>query len=151
MLDDRPYEPLEQRTISEWDSSCCLFALRDGTVIKIPESNLILPSITIRGITAILRQMGVRVEERDMTYGELIERSKSNDVVAVCSIGTAGILNRAQKILLVDEFGEVIAMQYADASHELYKKLGEAKDYYWDIYQEKVSLPEGLVLNKFEL
>ena len=151
MLDDRPYDRLEDRKITEWDSSCCLFALRDGTVVKIPESNLILPSVTIQGICTILKQMGVNVVERDMTYGELIERSKNNEVVAVCSIGTAGILNRAKKLLLVDNDNEVIATQYADESHELYAKLGEARAYYWDIYQEKVSVPAGLSLNKFEL
>jgi len=150
-LDDRPYDPLESRKITEWDSSCCLFALSDGTVIKIPESNLILPSVTIQGICAILKHNGVNVIEREMTYGELIEKSKNNEVVTVCSIGTAGILNRAQKLLLVDESGKRIAMQQADESHELYQKLGEARTYYWDIYQEKVPLPDGLELNKYEL
>jgi len=41
-LDDLTHLPLGDRHITEWDSSCCLFALRDGTVIKIPESPLIL-------------------------------------------------------------------------------------------------------------
>ncbi|MFQ6114983.1 MAG: hypothetical protein ACE5NG_13035, partial [bacterium] len=68
-LDDRPYAQLEDRNITEWDSSCCLFALRDGTVIKIPESNLILPSITIQGIVAILAEMGVNVLEQHISYG----------------------------------------------------------------------------------
>lgn len=150
-LDDRPYDPLESRKVTEWDSSCCLFALRDGTVIKIPESNLILPSVTIQGICAILRGMGVTVEECDLTYGELIERSRRNEVVAVCSIGTAGILNRAQRLLLVDEAGNTIAEQNADENHELYKKMGEARAYYWDIYQERVPVPKGLKLKKFEI
>lgn len=150
-LDDRPYAPLESRTITEWDSSCCLFALKDGTVVKIPESNLILPSVTIQGICAILTQMGVRVEERDISYGELIERTKKQEIVAICSVGTAGILNRAQKLLLIDEAGAELAVHTADESHELYHKLGEARTYYWDIYQEKVPVPDGLTLNKFEL
>jgi len=150
-LDDRPHDPLESRKITEWDSSCCLFALRDGTVIKIPESNLILPSVTIKGICAILKQMGINVIERDITYGELIELSKNSDVVAICSIGTAGILNRAQKLLLVNEAGKTIAVQQADESHELFQKLGEVRTYYWDIYQEKVPVPEGLKFEKFEI
>ncbi|MBC8184833.1 hypothetical protein H8E88_27380 [candidate division KSB1 bacterium] len=151
MLDDRPYDPLFDRKITEWDSSCCLFALRDGTVVKIPESPLILPSVTIQGIVAILKHNGVNIIERDMTYGELIEKTKNKEVVTVCSIGTAGILNRANKLLLVDENGETIGMQRADDTHELYRKLGEARTYYWDIYQEKVEVPDGLTLNKYEL
>jgi branched-chain amino acid aminotransferase len=148
-LDDRPYDALESRKVTEWDSSCCLFALKDGTVIKIPESNLILPSITIQGICAILKQKGITIEERDLTYGELIERSKKEEIVAICSIGTAGILNRAQKLILVDEKGDTIGEQKADENHDLYKMLGDARTYYWDIYQEKVDVPEGLVMNKF--
>ncbi|MFC1502217.1 hypothetical protein ACFL6A_02275 [bacterium] len=150
-LDDRPYDSLESRKVTEWDSSCCLFALTDGTVIKIPESNLILPSITIQGICAILKQKGVPVEERDLTYGELIERSKKNEIAAICSIGTAGILNRAQKLILVDEKGSIIGEQTADENHDLYKLLGDARTYYWDIYQEKAEVPEGLILNTFIL
>jgi branched-subunit amino acid aminotransferase/4-amino-4-deoxychorismate lyase len=151
LLDDRPFDPVEKRKITEWDSSCCLFALRDGTVIKIPESPLILPSVTIQGIVAILKLHGVKVEERDMTYGELVERTKKNGMVVVCSVGTAGILNRAQKLVLVNEARKIIAEQRADVNHELYQKLGEARKYYWDIYKEKVEVPPGLTLNKYEL
>ena len=150
-LDDLPYKTIEERKITEWDSSCCLIALRDNSVIKIPESNLILPSVTIQGVCAILKHHGVNVVERDMTYGELIEKSIKNEVVAICSVGTAGILNRAQKLLLVDKNNKKIAFQQADKSHELYGKLGEARTYYWNIYQEKVDLIEGLKLDKFEL
>lgn len=150
-LDDHAYHPLESRKITEWDSSCCLFALKDGTVVKIPESNLILPSVTIQGIVAILKHLGVKVVERDMTYGELIDRSKNNEVVAICSIGTAGILNRAQRLLLVDQKGKTITEQHADESQELFQILGKARTYYWDIYQEKVPVPGGLKLEKFEI
>jgi branched-subunit amino acid aminotransferase/4-amino-4-deoxychorismate lyase len=150
-LDDRPYDPLESRKITEWDSSCCLFALKDGTVIKIPESNLILPSVTIGGICTILRQMGVKIVERDILYGELIEWARNDHVVAICSIGTAGILNRAQKLLLINESGEQIGEQKADEGHDLYKKLGDARTYYWNIYREKEPVPAGMALNKFEL
>ncbi len=150
-LDDCPNESLETRKITEWDSSCCLFAMRDGTVVKIPESNLILPSVTIKGICAILEYRDVRVEERDILYGELIERSRENEIVAICSVGTAGILNRAQKLLLVDKDHNVLAWQHADESHELFRKLDEAKRHYWDIYQERAPVPESLHLNRYEL
>ncbi len=151
LLDDRSFEAIEKRKITEWDSSCCLFALRDGTVIKIPESPLILPSVTIQGIVAILKHQGVKVIERDMTYGELVEKSKNNEVVAVCSVGTAGILNRAQQLILVDGSGKIIGEQQAEKNHELYQKLGEARNYYWDIYKEKVEVPPGLTLTKYEV
>jgi len=148
-LDDRPYDPLEERKVTEWDSSCCLFALRDGSVIKIPESPLILPSVTIQGICAILREMGIHVVEKEMTYGELIEKSKQNEIIAICSIGTAGILNRAQKLILVDKDNTIIGEQVADESHDLYQKLGEARTRYWDVYREKSEVPKGATLNKY--
>ncbi len=150
-LDDQTHIMLENRHVTEWDSSCCLFALRDGTVIKIPEGKLLLPSITIYGIVCILRQMGVEVVERELTYGELVEKAKANEIVTVCSVGTAGILSRCQQVLLIDEKGNTLATQTAIPDHELYAKLGEARDYYWDIYQEKVSVPEGMELNKYPI
>ncbi len=150
-LDDQPHLSLKDRKVTEWDSSCCLFAFTDGTVIKIPESPLILPSVTIGGICAILRNEGVNVVERDMIYGELIDRSKKNEAVTVCSIGTAGILNRAQRIVLTDMEGHTLAEQHADESHELYKILGQARKTYWDIYREEVPPPDGVTLNSYIL
>ncbi|MFO7888863.1 MAG: aminotransferase class IV [bacterium] len=150
-LDDRPYEPVESRKVTEWDTSCCLIALKNNTVIKIPESNLILPSITIQGICTILKDMRVKVEERDITYGELIEKSNNKELIAICSVGTAGILNRAQKLILIDEKGNKLSEHQAEENHELYKILGKARAHYWDIYQEKESVPEGHTLQKIEI
>ncbi len=150
-LDDRTHLPLAERVVTEWDSSCCLFGLRDGTIVKIPESELILPSVTIQGMVAILRDMGVKVEERQVTYGELINRVKDRDLVVAASIGTAGIMNRCQKLLCVDEKNAVAATHVPDPGHPLYAKLAEAKAYYWDIYREKVKLPAGMNLYKYAL
>jgi branched-subunit amino acid aminotransferase/4-amino-4-deoxychorismate lyase len=150
-LDDRTHLPLAERRVTEWDSSCCLFGLRDGTVIKIPESDLILPSVTIQGMVAILRDMGVKVEERDVTYGELVKRVQAKELVVAASIGTAGIMNRCQKLLCVDEANAVIATHVPDPRHALYAKLAEAKAYYWDIFKEKAKLPAGMNLYKYAL
>ena len=150
-LDDRTHLPLAERRVTEWDSSCCLFGLRDGTIIKIPESELILPSVTIQGMVAILREMGVRVEERHVAYGELLRRVKERDLVVAASIGTAGIMNRCQKLVCVDETNAVAAIHVPDTSHPLYAKLAEAKAYYWGIYKEKAKLPAGLKLYKYAL
>lgn len=149
LLDDKPYLEIEKRHITEWDTSCCLFALSDGSVIKIPESPLILPSVTIRGIVAILKQQGVPVEERHIPYGELVKKTRSKQIVAICSVGTAGILNRCQKLTLTDANSQIIATHEADETHELYHKLGQARQIYWDIYQGKVPVPEGMELNKY--
>jgi branched-chain amino acid aminotransferase len=150
-LDDQPQIGIEDRNITEWDSSCCLFGLRDGTVVKIPESNLILPSITIFGITTILRSMGVRVEERHVRYGELLAKSESGELIAACSVGTAGILNRCQKLILVDQDLNPVAEHRPDESHPLYHQLREAREYYWKIYKEEVPPPAGMKLFKYAL
>jgi branched-chain amino acid aminotransferase len=150
-LDDRPHLPLAERHVTEWDSSCCLFALAEGTVIKIPESNLILPSVTIQGITAILRDMGIRVEERHLSYGELTAAAESGGLVAACSIGTAGILNRCQKLHLVDDDLTVSHIHLADEGHELYAALGEARTRFWKIYKGEAPLPQGINLYKYSL
>jgi len=150
-LDDNTSARLEDRHITEWDSSCCLFAFRDGTVVKIPESNLILPSITIFGIVTILKGMGVKVEERHIAYGELVRRAKAGELIAVCSVGTAGILNRCRKLVMVDDAGGAAFTHTSDETHPLYKQLGQAREHYWDIYREKVPAPAGLKLFKYGL
>lgn len=150
-LDDNPRARLEDRYITEWDSSCCLFGFRDETVLKIPESNLILPSVTIQGIVAILKEMGVPVVERHLTYGELLNKAKAGELVVACSVGTAGILNRCHRLVLVDEKGNITADHFPDEKHPLYSKFGEAKEYYFNIYKEKVKVPEGLKLFSYIL
>ncbi len=150
-LDDQTHLPLAERCVTEWDSSCCLFGLRNGTVVKIPESDLILPSVTIQGMVAILRDMGVKVEERHVTYGELVKWVQDRELVVAASIGTAGIMNRCQKLLCVDEKNAVAATHVPDTGHPLYATLAEAKAYYWDIYKEKAKLPAGMNLFKYAL
>ena len=54
-------------------------------------------------------------------------------------------------LLLVDNQEKIIAEQHADESHELFQILGKARTYYWDIYQEKVPIPKGLNVEKFEI
>ncbi len=149
LLDDQPHLDIIDRKITEWDTSCCLFALRDGTIIKIPESNLILPSVTIQGIVAILEEFGITVLEQDIKYGELVRKVNTNEVIAICSIGTAGILNRCDKLVLVDSNNKPSVTHTVDCDHELYQKLGDARKYYWDIYQEKVKIPAGMRLDKY--
>ena len=148
-LDDQLHLPLDKRHVTEWDSSCCLFALRDGTVVKIPEHELILPSVTIQGITAILRDMGVKVEERHMTYGELKARSAGGELIAVCSVGTAGILNRCAKLIFVDGDNRVVGEHVADARHPVYAKLAEAKEYFWNVYRGTAAPVAGLTVYKY--
>jgi len=150
-LDDRIHDKLEDRFITEWDSSCCLFAFRDGTVVKIPESPLILPSVTIIGAVAILRKMGIPVVERDISYGELIQKAINDELVAACSIGTAGILNRCKELILVNGEDEVLVSHHPDENHDLYHILGDVRTYYWDIYQGKADVPEGLKLFRYVL
>jgi len=150
-LDDQPHLPIEARTITEWDSSCCLFAFNDGTVIKIPENPLILPSVTIQGICKILTHLGAKIEERHLKYGELVRRVKAGELVTACSVGTAGILNRCAKLILVDNERKVITTHVPDEKHPVFNKMAEAKAYYWNIYRGTVPPLEGMKLFKYSL
>lgn len=150
-LDDNPFQEVTRRKITEWDSSCCLIALSDSTVIKIPESNLILPSVTIQGVVALLRNSGVKVVERDFLYSELIEKTQTNQIVAICSVGTAGILNRCDKLVLIDDHQKVLAEHVSQKSHKLFKILGELKSRYWNIYKGKEPVPDGFRLARYEI
>jgi hypothetical protein len=95
--------------------------------------------------------MGVNVDERHVTYGELVRRVKANELVVAASVGTAGIMNRCQKLVCVDKASAITAIHVPDTGHALYTKLAEAKAYYWDIYREKAKLPTGMNLFKYAL
>ncbi len=150
-LDDNVHGNLMDRRVTEWDSSCALFALSDGTIVKIPESPLILPSVTIQGITALLKDAGVKVEERNLTYGELVDRAQNGGLAAVCSIGTAGILNRADRLVLVDEANTILADHRPDKGHPLWQALTDAKTQYWNVYRGTSPAPAGIELSRYTL
>lgn len=150
-LDDRLDLPLWDRKITEWDSSCCLVALTNGTVIKIPDGPLILPSVTVQGLCALLQDQGVRVEERDLSYGEFRAKAEASKIAAVCSVGTAGILNRAQRVVMVDENNAPCGEFRAQTDHEMYKVLGDIRSRYWEIYQTKIPVPTGQKLSVYAL
>ncbi len=147
-LDDRPDKPIRERLLTEWDSSCCLIALKDGRIVKIPEGPLILPSVTIRGMVALATQRGIPVEERPVSYGQLLDWVEADEVVTVCSIGTAGILNRCSKLSLVDEYCQPIATLESDTDHPLFQALAEIRRDYWGIYLGSHEPPEELVLER---
>ena len=140
-LDDRPDLPIEERYITEWDSSCCLIALRNGTVVSIADSPLILPSVTIQGIRALLRRKGVVVEERPVQYRELVEWVQREEVATICSIGTAGILNRCQRLFLVDTQLDIIATHTIQTADPLTQMLKDIRQEYWDLYLGTAELP----------
>ncbi len=150
-LDDAVHLPLRDRNITEWDSSCCLFALRDGSLIKIPEGPLILPSVTIRGIVGLARARGITVVERHLTYGELLDLVEQKELVAVCSLGTAGILNRCQKLHLIDENRRVIAVHEGDTSHALFKQIADLRLEYWELYKNDEPAPDGLKRFRYDI
>lgn len=150
-LDDRLDLPLWDRKITEWDSSCCLIALTDGTVIKIPDGPLILPSVTIQGIRAILEDQGLTVDERDMSYGEFRARAESGEIATICSVGTAGILNRADQLILVDETNTPCAKFRAQTDHDMHHIIGLARQTYWEVYQDKAPVPTGQTMNTYPL
>ena len=150
-LDDRPDLSLFDRKLTEWDSSCCLIALRDGRLIRIPDGPLILPSVTIRGVTALAKARGIVVEERSVSYGELLEWEKKDQLVCVCSIGTAGILNRCQRLTFVDDESNILAVHQADKTHSLYLELDTIRSDYWRMYLGEIDLPEGVVLERHTL
>jgi len=143
-LDDRPDLPIEERHVTEWDSSCCLFALRDGRIIKIPEGPLILPSVTIQGIVALADREGLRVEERAIRYKELLSWVQKEELVAVCSIGTAGILNRCDDLHLCNANEEIIAVHHAQKNHDVYHKLKSLKERYWGMFVGTEEIPSHI-------
>lgn len=147
-LDDRPDKPVREREITEWDSSCCLIALRDGRIIRIPDGPLILPSVTIQGVVALAKERGISIEERSVTYGDLLDWVEQDEVVTICSIGTAGILNRVHTLYLVDATCSPIAEMNADVSHPLYRALDEIRTEYWDIFRGNHPAPKELQLER---
>ncbi|MEC8380393.1 MAG: aminotransferase class IV [Myxococcota bacterium] len=150
-LDDQCHLPLREREVTEWDSSCCLFAFRDGTIVKIPEGPLILPSVTIQGVTALARAKGITVEERPMTYGELLERTQSKELITVCSLGTAGILNRVHRLHMPDLEGNILEIHQADDTHPLYEIMGTLRNEYWNLYTQSETPPEPFVRSSYVL
>ena len=64
---------------------------------------------------------------------------------------SAGILNRCDRLLLVDEKAQPLATHEPKKDHPLFDRLGEARKIYWDIYKENAPVPDGMRLDKYIL
>jgi len=60
-------------------------------------------------------------------------------------------MNRCHKLVLVNGQNKIIETHLPDKTHPLFQKLAEAREYYWNIYKEKVKIPAGMKLFKYVL
>jgi len=82
---------------------------------------------------------------------EFLARAEAGEIAAIASIGTAGILNRCQRLIMVDENNAPCGELRAQTEHPIYYALGRAKRIYWDIYQDKAPVPAGLTLFNYPI
>ena len=142
LLDDRTWLPTRERLVTEWDSSCCMFGLSDGTVVTIPDGPLILPSVTVRGLRAVLKDMGVNVLTEDVSYGKLLD-GFGGRLSTVCSVGTAGVLNRTERLTMV--LGQrAVKIHEVNKKAEVYHTLGQARERYLSLYTSRERPPEDI-------
>ena len=102
-------------------------------------------------MVALAQERGIPVEERPVRYGELIDWVAQDEVVTICSIGTAGILNRVQTLYLVDSECHPIAELKSDPSHPLYEALAQIRSDYWELFKGNVRAPSTLRLETYSL
>ena len=98
------------------------------------------------GTVALAKERGITVEEQDVKYGELVEWARTAELVAICSIGTAGILNRCSTLHLVDNDLNVIARHSQDSGHPLVVHWREMRADYWGMYTGRTDIPSSLSL-----
>jgi len=70
--------------------------------------------------------------------------------VTAASVGTAGILNRCEKLVLVDADLKIIGQHLPLKTHPLYQKLREVREYYWNVYGTG-SCPDRVKCFRYEI
>lgn len=143
LLDDKWYLEDEERYITEWDSSCCMFGMVDGSIVTIPDNPLILPSITVKGLVAILKELGVDVVPKNVKYGDLLGYVDSNELAVIASVGTAGVINRCERLTLVVR-GKVKRIHTVNRNADTYRIMSEIKDIYLRYYMTDDAPPKGI-------
>ena len=77
-------------------------------------------------------------------YKDLLSWVKDESLVAVCSIGTAGILNRCESLYLCNEKEEIVAVHQSQKEHEVYHKLQALKNRYWGMFINTEEIPSHI-------
>lgn len=122
--------------IEESGTMNVMFLIGD-TIVTPVASDTILNGITRRSVIVLLKDMGMKVEERNITYQEVIEAARSGDLKEAFGTGTAAIVTPISCIgINGDDFELPQSKPLAEKlkSTLLAIKTGKAKDPYgWTV------------------
>ena len=107
--------------IEELGGMNLFFVFKDGSVATPGLDGTILRGITRDSVLQLMRDRGVRVEERDVSLDEIRKSARSGELVEVFACGTAAVItpvgllkSREEEILISNEPGELTASLRAE-------------------------------------
>jgi len=113
----------ENRKYVEEVGSMNICFLYDGKVVTSPLKGTILDGITRRSILALVREMGIEIEERALSVDELLDGVQSGRLTEAFGTGTAAVVSPVGQFTYKDRTVKLNNGAIGDLTQKLYDTL----------------------------
>jgi branched-chain amino acid aminotransferase len=120
-------DPFEHKWVQEVGTMNVMFVLKDNKVITPSlDEGTILNGVTRKSAIVVLREMGVKVEERKINIDELVSEYKKGNLIEAFGAGTAATISPIKELSYKDEH-LIFDLSNNQISSELGKRLSDIR------------------------
>jgi len=115
-------DAVERRFVEEVGTMNIVFKFKDELVTP-PLGGTILPGITRDSVLTMARDMGIKVSERPVTIGEVVDKAKSGELEEVFGVGTAAVISPVGRLGYRGQDLTIRGGEAGPLAQELFQKL----------------------------
>ena len=119
-------DPFEHKWLQEVGTMNVMFVLKDKVITPSLEEGTILDGVTRKSAVVVLKEMGIKVEERKISIDELVSEYKKGNLVEAFGTGTAATISPIKELGYKEEH-LIFDMHNNQISSELGKRLSDIR------------------------
>lgn len=119
-------DAFEHKWLQEVGTMNVFFVLKDAVVTPSLEEGTILDGVTRKSAIVVLREMGLKVEERRVNVQDLIDAYEKGEFLEAFGTGTAATISRIKELSYKDKH-MVFDLDKAEVSKELAGRLNDIR------------------------
>jgi len=126
-------DAIEHKWVEEVGTMNIFFRMKNDEIVTPPLAGTILPGVTRDSVITILRHWGMKVTERPISIQEVMESSKSGELIEAFGTGTAAVIAPVGSLSYKEQEIAISDKKLGDLAQRLYTYLtryqwGEEED-----------------------
>ncbi|MDA3615087.1 branched-chain amino acid aminotransferase [Polluticaenibacter yanchengensis] len=119
-------DAIEHKYVQEMGTMNAFFIIGNKAITPGLEDGTILEGVTRNSVIQILKEMGLTVEERNLSIDEILEAYKSGELKEAFGTGTAATISRIQE-LVYEDFSMTFDCDKWEVSPEVTKRIDDIR------------------------